>query len=215
MVKHSACRPSPKKPRKASVSKAALKASRAICVSEPVSEALPDSDGPPTPNVRRRLERRDTDAAVDRVIESRLLKKFDLSVIEGARNSKGESIRQALGEQLRANRSTRKNLSSQFWTKLIADFRLNASVVDKLDEPEPSDFELVSPQLVEKMSVARSDNPAARSSEPLERYLEDCPELRYVELYGILHVCVECPLVVRSASVRMLVAVLKYIARIS
>jgi hypothetical protein len=176
---------------------------------------LVDSDGPPTPNVRRRLERRDTDAAVDRVIETRLLKKFDLSVIEGARNSKGESIRQALGEQLRENRLTKKNLCSQFWTQLIADFKLSTSVVDKLDVPDSSDFELVSPQLIELITIARNENPAARSSLPLERYLEDCPELRYVELFGILHVCVECPLVVRSASVRMLVSVLKYVARIN
>ena len=215
MAKGKVSKPTPKKPTKASVCTAAGHVTRASSASELASEALPDSDGPPTPSARRRLERRDTDAAVDRVIETRLLRKYDLSVIEGARNSKGESVRQALGEQLKANRSTKKNLSSQFWTKLISDFKLNTSVVDKLDEPDPSDLEHVSPQLIEKMSIARSDNPAARSSEPLERFLEDCPELRYVELYGILHVCIECPLVVRSASVRMLVAVLKYFARIN
>ena len=87
-------------------------------------------------------------------------------------------------------------------------------MVDRLDEPAATDFEHVSPQLLEKMAIARSDNPAARSSEPLERFLEDCEDLQYVELYGVLHVSIECPLVVRSASVRMLVAVLKYIARI-
>ena len=86
-------------------------------------------------------------------------------------------------------------------------------MVDKLDVPDPSDFELVSPQLIELITIARNENLAARSSLPLERYLDDCPELRYVELFGILHVCVECPLVVRSASVRMWVSVLKYIAR--
>ncbi len=46
----------------------------------------------PTPSVKRRLERRDTDAAVDRVLETRLLKKFDLSVIDGRPQFQGLSI---------------------------------------------------------------------------------------------------------------------------
>ena len=97
LAKGRVCRPTPTKPRQTSAVKAAALAARASSASELGQEMLVDSDGRPTPtNVRRRLERRDTDAAVDRVIETRLLKKFDLSVIEGARNSKGESIRQAL-----------------------------------------------------------------------------------------------------------------------
>ncbi len=66
---------------------------------------------------------------------------------------------------------TGKNLSSHVWTKLIADFRLSTSVVDKLDEPGPSDFEHVSPQLIELISVARNENPAVRMVVSVLKYV--------------------------------------------
>ena len=44
---------------------------------------------------------------------------------------------------------TKKDVSSYFWTRLISDFKLSTSVVDKLDEPDPSDFEHVSAELID------------------------------------------------------------------
>ena len=78
--------------------------------------------------------------------------------------------------------------------------------------PDPEGGE-VSDELLEKIGIAHSDNPASRSVEPLERFLDECGDLSYVEMYGILQAAMEGPLVIRASSIRMLVSVLRYIGR--
>ena len=160
---------------------------------------------------RRRLGRRDSDDKVDRVMTTRLGKSYPAALLEGARNSFGQSIRDVLKLQIRDNKSSKKNLTTAFWTRLASDFSLSSSAADRL--PDPVGGESICDELVDKLGFAHSDNPASRTVEPLERFLDECSELSYVECYGILQASMECPLVIRSASVRMLVAFLKYLGR--
>ena len=160
---------------------------------------------------RRRLGRRDSDDKVERVMTTRLGKTYPMSLLEGARNSEGQSIRDVLKLQIRDNKNSKKNLTTAFWTRLANDFSLSSSAADRL--PDPVGEEAICDELVDKLGFAHSDNPASRSVEPLERFLDECSELSYVECYGILQASMEGPLVIRSASVRMLVAFLKYLGR--
>ena len=176
-------------------------------VSDVSDDAMTDS----SISGRRRLSRRDSDDKVDRVMSTRLTKTYPAPLLEGARNSKGQSIRDVLKLQIRDNKDNKKKLTTAFWTKLATEFCLSSSAADLL--PDPVDDANICDELVDKLGIAHSDNPASRSVEPLERFLDECPQLSYVECYGILHASMEGPLVIRSASVRMLIAFLKYLGR--
>jgi len=176
-------------------------------VSDVSDDAMTDS----SISGRRRLSRRDSADKVDRVMSTRLTKTYPAPLLEGARNSKGQSIRDVLKLQIRENKDNKKKLTTAFWTKLATEFCLSSSAADLL--PDPVDDANICDELVDKLGIAHSDNPASRSVEPLERFLDECPQLSYVECYGILHASMEGPLVIRSASVRMLIAFLKYLGR--
>ena len=163
---------------------------------------------------RRKLGRRDTEDSASRAIEERLLKFYSKATIEGATNKKGCRIHDVVSQQIRLNRSDKKNLTSRFWDSIICDFGLKVScVTDQLPDPEGDDL-AVSTEVLEKLGSAHCDNPAQRSTEPLERFLDHATELSYAEVYGILCASMESQKILRAASTRMLMAVLKYIARI-
>ena len=163
---------------------------------------------------RRRLGRRDTEDSASRAIEERLLKFYSKATIEGATNKKGSRIHDVVSEQIRSNRSEKKNLTSRFWDSVICDFGLKACcVTDQLPDPEGDDLS-VSTDVLEKLGSAHCDNPAQRSTEPLERFLDHCADLSYAELKGIMCASMESQKIVRAASTRMLMAALTYIARI-
>jgi hypothetical protein len=162
---------------------------------------------------RRKLARRDTEDAASRAIEQRLLKYYSKSAVEGATNKKGLRIHDVVSEQIRSNRSDKKNLTSRFWEDVIVEFGLKVVfVTDQLADPA-EDGSDVSVDVLEKLGSAHCDNPAHRTTEPLERFLEHCPVLSYAELYGILCASMESQKVLRAASTMMLMAALKYIAR--
>lgn len=176
------------------------------------SMQMPFAAAQPPP--ARRATRRDTDDAVDRAMDTRLLPHYSIGKLEGAVNSKGQRVRDRIAEQVRKNRPEKKKLTTQFWTELINAFHLvpETSGSGELPDPDPEDVH-VREDLLERIGMAHADNPAGRSVEPLERYLERCEDLSYVELYGCIKASMEGPRVIRSASGRLLVAILKYIAR--
>jgi len=161
---------------------------------------------------KRKLSRRDTDDAVDRALEARLLPHFPRAVVEGAVNSKGQRVRDVVAEQIRQNRSSSKKLTSCFWADVAKSFKLTpGSIADTL--AQPPDGERVSEVLLEKLGVAHAENPAVRSTEPLERFLENCEILSYTEMYGIIRASMEGPKITKASSCRLLLACVKYMAR--
>ena len=161
---------------------------------------------------RRQVDRRDTDLSASRAIEERLIKHFGKAVIEGATNKSVARIHGVVSMQMRANRSEKKNLASRFWDSIVTDFGLKSiCVTDQL--PLADTDESVSTDVFEKLGSAHCDNPAQRSTEPLERFLDHIIDLSYRELHGIICASMESQKIVRAASTRMLLSVLKYIAR--
>ncbi len=69
-------------------------------------------------------------------------------------------------------------------------------------------------------SVARScqqachhENPALRTTSPIERFLEAVPTLNKRSLFGVLKLSVECPTLTRTAAIRVQMAICKFLAR--
>ena len=67
--------------------------------------------------------------------------------------------------------------------------------------------------LVAPMSSMHDTNPATRTIEPLLAYLRTCDELKYVEIYGIVHACQESPTVLASHYSKVMLALLEHIVR--
>lgn len=120
---------------------------------------------------RRRLFRRDSDERVERVL-ARKLSHLDSAMIASRRNSAGKSVRDVIRDALRDLAPRRKYLASSFWVQLYTDFELNSAVFDTL--PAAPDLP-VADELLEALLPASAENPAHRSSEPLQLFLEYAP----------------------------------------
>ena len=116
----------------------------------------------------------------------------------------GERIWDAVAAQVRHNRAGNEKLNTKFWSRLIGEFDLEVEcIADRLPAP-PEDSAAPSEEFMEKLGYVHADNPATRSTEPLERHLDHCGKLSYIELYGLISACMGSPKVLKSAGVRLL-----------
>ena len=159
----------------------------------------------------RRVDRRDTEAQVDRVIQSRLAPQFPIEAINGVVNAKGEHVRTFIARHIRENRGSQRYLTSKFWTEFFAEFDLQVCMLNCM--PQPCLEEEVDEQIVSALKVAHSDNPSKRSVEPIERLLETMRKPNYTEFYGLVAASQEAPTMTRHSSLRMKVAILGCISR--
>ena len=158
----------------------------------------------------KQLERRDTDDQVDRVIELKL-GSVPAHVIVGAVAKDGVTkVRDFIAAEIRTLRGTPRRLSTRFWCSLNEHFDINVSASDCLEEP-PGDNEIAD-ELVEKIMLAHADNPAERSCEGVDRYLE-FNTLNKKEMYLLLKASQEGPTLPKASSVKLRVSIVKYFAR--
>ena len=122
----------------------------------------------------------------------------------------GIQVHEYIKAALRSHNKERKNLSTKFWCGFVDQYDFGSSIIDDLELP--ADSLVVNEDLVNKISMCHDANPATRSTEQLERYLE-FSTLNRREIYGIIGASEEGPSVSRAFSVTMKVAVLKYFAR--
>ena len=202
-AKRAAAKPAPKR---AAAKKAAAKKAAASPVEPAVAvSVLPDEP----PQKRRQILRRHTDEQVDRAISTRL-SHVPPSVLEGKTDSKGTSIREYIGRAIKD--STQGRLGSRFWCKLNDDFGLCDSLADGL--ADPPDGEEPDAELIEMLQLCHHENPAARRTTALERYLEHCKVINKTSLYGLLRSTQESPSLTKVNCQRCQVAILKYFVRI-
>lgn len=161
---------------------------------------------------KRRLNRRDTEEAVERVIAEKLAGKFSEEAINGATNASGQTVREFISENVRELRGGKKHLSTSFWSGFFQQFALRRSECDLLPVPTAAD-EVVRDEVFQNLRQCHDPNPAMRSVEPLVAYLRSCPRLSHMELYGLINGCQECPTIVRSQYWKLMMAILGYIAR--
>ena len=172
---------------------------------------LASSVGSASSQKLRRVDRRDTEAQVDRVIQSRLAPQFPIEAINGVVNARGEHVRTFIARHIRENRGSQRYLTSKFWTEFFTEFDLHVCMLNSM--PQPGVEEDVDEQIVSALKVAHSDNPSKRSVEPVERLLETMRKPNYTEFYGLVAASPEARTMARHSSLRMNVAILVCIAR--
>ena len=166
-----------------------------------------------TPAMKRqysRLDRRDSEEGAERAIEHRLSHLPSRSW-EMLRNSKGESLRMVVREEVRRKRLKKGRLSTRFWESVYRDFGLKGSLATMLEEPETVEF--VDPQLEEALSILLADNPVKRSVKPLERFLEYAPELTRYAWYALLVGVIESEDLPKARAMEAQLCVLKHTQR--
>ena len=117
-----------------------------------------------------------------------------------------------MSEVLRSLKGSNAYWTSGHWQKLYIEFGLQASLEECLEAP-PSTDACPSEALTFALGVAHSPNPADRSADKVERFLENCEELNQTEVYGMLIACMESPVISKSLHAKLFVAIAKIFAR--
>jgi hypothetical protein len=220
------------KDKKAPKEKKAAKAAKAvkaktILPSQTPVEAQPDAEPPveePEENAslyvdaviasedpkRRRLIRRDTEEQCMRLIKVQLQPLFGKAVV-GKVSKSGIGVIEYMMNILRELKCDGKYWTSKQWQDLYVEFELALKIEDKLDNPSLE--EPVRDSLLVALQAPYAKNPAERSAEPVERFLETCPNLNMTEIYGLFIACAESPIVNKNVHAKLFVAIAKYFAR--
>ena len=101
-------------------------------------------------------------------------------------------------------------LSSKCWLALFAEFSLSDSMAENLPTPQGEAWDT---DLVDTISILHADNPAAKRTTPLERYLEYCEPFNQTSLFGLLKAVMEGPTLPNGSAMPCQLAVLKYMER--
>ena len=114
--------------------------------------------------------------------------------------------------QLKLIKKNRKYWCAKNWVALYASFSLNSNPSDNL--PEPAEDLKPTSDFLEALGPSHDDNPAARTTDPIERYLEHCDNLNEAEFTGLLQASQESAMITKLCGNKMQIACLKFIARI-
>jgi hypothetical protein len=177
---------------------------------EPACSLYVDAVVPSDDGKRRRLIRRDTEEQCMRLIKNQLQPLFGNAVV-GKIGKSGIGVVEYMMNMLRELKGESKYWTSKQWQDLYVEFDLAVKIEDKLDNPSAE--EPVRDSLIVALKAPYSKNPAERSSEPVERFLETCPNLNMTEIYGLLIACAESPIVTKTIHAKLFVSIAKYFAR--
>lgn len=159
---------------------------------------------------RRQVARRHTDEQVERAMQGKLAH-IPPAVLEGKTNSKGLTIREYVSQAFKQASGKQGRLGSKFWCQVNEEFGLTQALADGLADP-PSDQQL-DPELVDMIHLCHHENPAARRTVALERYLEYCKPMNRLSLYGLLRASQESPTMTKASARKCQIAILQYFAR--
>lgn len=163
---------------KAKVKAAAKKASVKKAVAPPPKSSASASTvvSVEPPQKRRQVARRHTDEQVDRAMSGKL-GHIPPAVLEGKTNSKGLTIREYVAQAFKQASGKQGRLGSKFRCRVNEEFCLTHT-----SDPPPG--EQLDSELVEMIHLCHHENPAARRTVALERYLEYCKPLNRLSLFG-------------------------------
>ena len=167
----------------------------------------------PTSSPRRRLDRRDTDERVERLKRDKFRAVgIDDRIYAGAVDENGVGLHQYLQEQVRLHRKLKKNFSTRFWKDIWARFPLASGSLNSLRGSDDDDIPRA--EVLDKLELLTHDNPSARTSDALERFLEMVTvPLNRCELVGIIKCAQPSPVITRALYIRTQAALLCYFAR--
>ena len=157
---------------------------------------------------RRRLDRRDSDERVDRVLDRRLTLQerahAETLVLDNL------TIRDHI-KTVYKSKGKRARFSNEDWKTIYTNFGLATSTASLLPQP-PSDLP-IRDELADAIGMLHSDNPATRNSDALVALLRHCSPLNERELFGLLGGTVEGPTLTASCAEKVQGEVLRYISR--
>lgn len=116
-------------------------ASNAASAAPPVKKQTKESSGARASSSsaakpeRRRLDRRDTEERVDRVIE-RKLSRFPRELVEASVAADGSTVRETIAAEIRARKSSNEYLRQEFWTMFHSKYKFHEGVGNLLPEPK-------------------------------------------------------------------------------
>ena len=172
------------------------------------TEDTPEAQQRQNNKVRRRLDRRQTNEQVERIVDRKLAPIFPALVIANATTQHGEGVHDYIGRHLVSTRNSNQYLSTRFWTQFYREFDLRENCLDNLPGPEDENVR------DEIKHILTADTPTQRFVEPLERFLESCTGLSYTEFFGLLQFTNESPSLSLGLSIRARIAILFHCARI-
>ena len=158
--------------------------------------------------------RRSSEDQVERVLESKL-SEYSPAVLAAVRSADGmHTVREYLKTHIKQAYSSDKRLSTRFWVQFFCDFAdLKMTIADKLLPPADADDEPINEELFEAIAAIHHANPARRTCEPLEAFLQHAQVLTKKEMFGLIHASMEGPLISRNVSNKLLTVILAYITR--
>ena len=163
------------------------------------------------PLKRRRLQRRDTEDAAERVMVEKLYPYYEKSYLQGLRNKSGDSPRQVIAAELHVLRPKKKNLTTKFWSNFFTMFPLKMGAVGLLaDPPEGLGF---ADALVDALASAHNDNPAKRCPQDFISLLQTLDGLNEFEFHGVVAAIDESAKVKKCMALKMQMAFLQFVSR--
>ena len=83
----------------------------------------------------RRLNRRDSDDQVERIMEKKLFAKYPREIIEGAALADGTTPRSMITKEVQTTKCTGEYLKATFWTRFFVKFPLQKGLAALLPDP--------------------------------------------------------------------------------
>ena len=160
---------------------------------------------------RRRLDRRNTDDRVDRLLAQKLYPRFPRELIEGTIAEDGSTPRSMIAEEVRRSKTTNNYLKQEFWTQFFLKFPFEDGLACVV--PEPLGNAEIRPEVLEAIAPLHCGNPASRTAINLVTYLESAVDLNERELYGIAMAAQQSCTVTKDMHRRSMSAFLRYTQR--
>jgi hypothetical protein len=175
----------------------------------PPSTLVGKSEQEQAASKRRQLERRSSDAQIDRSIEEHFahLTPYQKVTMQVDDKTLREHIHAA-----RVNMRSGQRLGPSFWRDLAIKF---IALTDPVASLEPSNHDLpISERLCAAVDALHHRNPAARSTEPMVAWLRHVQEVNELEFLGVLNACI-APLQVQKSKVDVLIVeIMKLMTRL-
>jgi hypothetical protein len=158
-----------------------------------------------------RRPRRDVRLKVERLVTQKLSHVQD-HILRAARNSRGQSIRESIGDAVRACTTKGEYLPIKYWSDLYRDFGLAQSCAEDL--PEPVVDSNVTKPFLDAFAYAHHDNPAFRKIGPIVSHLTHATKLSAGEWYALFGGSQYGPTMTRAMSLKLQYHVLITLARL-
>ena len=162
---------------------------------------------------RRRLDRRNTDVQVDRILQQKLYPRFPRELIEGTRAEDGSTPRSMIAEEVRRSKTTNNYLKTEFWTQFFLKFPFEDGLACVV--PEPLGNAEIRPEVLEAIAPLHCVSPASRTAINLITYLESAEDLNERELYGIAMAAQQSCTVTKDMHRKSMTAFLRYTQKTS